>query len=479
MKRWLCLLCALLLLFAAPVSLAETADAQAEQPKAVRLAWRTAADSEALAGFLTDLFHTDGDEGDAPAFLQSQDQLTSFSEGLARLLNGLSLNTILQPDALSLTFAAAENELFSAKYYEDPETPGRLLLETSLLPGKLLSTAVGTETEGYTPITPDLTQLDWEHMLPRVEDVFQRWLAGSEQTTSTGSFRGDAYSGAVTLTRYHLSERDLTLLAQSLISVLPELTDLIDAATLRQWEDPFSHAALENRYRYDLALAYGARKQLVGGSLTVMDGSAQVMTLSAGRLENGGLRVVIGLGLAYAPVYADCIVRAEVKDLAIVGGSAWVELTVNEYTDPNGAGFAAVSQNPQRAEGILSWKAKLQHAEEGVWRVTSEDSLQAGRFALREELEGSLTEAPFSLSAVRRVYGAEAKQPFLTLELNAEEAQPEPVLRTPDAELFELDGQLSQEQQDALLTAVNSGLQNLGIKLFKLVPAELLVFLME
>ena len=147
MKRWLCLLCALLLLFAAPVSLAETADAQAEQPKAVRLAWRTAADSEALAGFLTDLFHTDGDEGDAPAFLQSQDQLTSFSEGLAKALNGLRLNASLQPDALSLSFAAAENELFSAKYSDDPENPGRLLLETSLLPGKLLSTAVGTETE--------------------------------------------------------------------------------------------------------------------------------------------------------------------------------------------------------------------------------------------------------------------------------------------------------------------------------------------
>ena len=412
---------------------------QAEQPKAVRLAWRTAADSEALAGFLTDLFHTDGDEGDAPAFLQSQDQLTSFSEGLAKALNGLRLNASLQPDALSLSFATAENELFSARYSDDPENPGRLLLETSLLPGKLLSTAVGTE-EGFTPITPDLTQLDWDHMLPRVEDVFQRWLAGSEQTTSTGSFRGDAYSGAVTLTRYHLSERDLTLLAQSLVSVLPELTDLIDAATLRQWEDQFSHAALENRYRYDLALAYGAGKQLVGGSLTVMDGSAQVMTLSAGGLENGGLRLVIGLGLADAPVYADCIVRAE---------------------------------------GILNWKARLQHAEAGVWRVTSEDNLQAGRFALREDLEGSLTEAPFSLSAVRRVYGAEAKQPFLTLELSAEEAQPEPVLRTPDAELFELDGQLSQEQQDALLAAVNSGLQNLGIKIFKLVPAELLVFLME
>ena len=475
MNRWVSFLCALTLL-----CLSLTGACAAEQtpflPDVLQLDVTAEADADAMAAFLTSLQRNEDGKTNALGFLRSSSQITSFAEGLAKLCGGASLSLLLQPDALRFRATLGGEEIAESKAYALPDAPDCVYAESSLLPGMVLAYPVSSATDAW-PSLNALADMDWNDFADRTVLLLDSWLRGSECTAATGSFRGDAYSGAVRQVRYHFDERDLLILMQCFAAEFPQFQ--LQSFFPDQPQSGASQAALLNHYRYDLALGYDSADQFVGGSLTVTADSAQVMTLSVGRMSENRVRLVIGLGLDRGTAYADCILRAQSKDISLVGGSAALEITVHEYEDPYGEGFPAVAQNASRSQGTLTWKGNLRHAENGRWTFTGETALSAGRLSLRQTLEGALTHAPWSFTAVERSFGEDEETPFLTVKMTAVEAEPMTFRPAEDAKLYTLDSGLSDADAQELQSALTSASSALYIRLFRLLPAELIVFLMN
>ena len=396
----------------------------------------------------------------------------SLCEDLAELINTCVFENCWQDDAIWTSFALEGETLLkiAVAYTGDKE-----ILVTSMIPGYALETAAQPQLDWDALSRLDLTE-EAALLMERLST-----LADSlEQTEETGSFLGDAYEGGVRRVTYLLDDRTIYLLAECFLTTMEGSETFAQTAgvppeeinsALAQLRESLLPGALENAYRYQLSLVYDEHDEIIGLSLTALEGDKQVSTLSVGAEENG-FEAVWGYGKDGVNYYLRFLLLAEESE----DGTQALGMRLSVIEDPVHLGYALAS----RLDGTTAEEHLLSigygTVEESIlFSGEYEVTTPAGSITL--SWDGDYAADPFSLSAVADVYETGSEQSLVTLRLTTGEC----AALTVDTEgltimdMDNLDAEAEAEMDDVMTQAAT----DLALSLFRMIPAELLMLLME
>lgn len=451
MRKLLALLLALMLPCCA---LAET----------ISMNWTTDVSADGLS-MLIDLLEDPADEG--PSFTAKQ------IAALAELMSGFSLrmDTHESGNRVKMVLSYQDEALVDL----DAQIAGDTTLFTlSLLEGMLLTA----------PMDPALMEAQaaadeaWQHqpwldLQKRYALFADVWESSLDVTIEYGSFIGDAYSGGKRSTTYRFDERDVAVLLESIITVdQPDnMATLLSFYGQQYFEDPdgltdylakFARdVALRNQYRYVLRVVDDGAEEptLVGISLLVYEKDQLVATLSMGGDEDR-TNIVLGYGIRGENCY---LALTQTDDPANEPN-----LLAKLWRDPGKVGYYAASADEQ-ANLLLTAKVYLDER----------DNLQS----LRAELIGPITqnipiETTLSLEN-RETFGditfslSLSGERLLTSSMAFTSVEDLPDMTADDLQVIDITDISDEEEQD-VASALDKAVTELGLKLFRLLPPELL-----
>lgn len=289
----------------------------------------------------------------------------SVGETLAKasggLLNGLSLTVVAQEDAAQLDLQPGGKEFIDLAIHVKEDCA---VITSDLMRGYGL---LGRMNETAAP-APDLQQLSAGMLTAAAQS-----LSGMEHVSAQGVFAGDAYTGGTFCDTYTLDDRDVAAILSSLLT--PEarayLTELMDRSGLAaeeilgQWDAQHAAVAEANAHTYIVRLVRDAQNRLIGLSLTVLRGDAQVATLSCGFAPDG-LRIVLGTGSAEQnDWWYDFIVQAESE-------TGW-QGVCTQLTGAKDESFSYASAVTTDPRSLIMWQMNVTRTETGsTWRYEHE-----------------------------------------------------------------------------------------------------------
>lgn len=440
--------------------------------------------STALADSYRGSIRWEADAAGALAYLaQSGEEdtktLQSLAEGMAELANGLDISFLVQDDGVQGAISLKDTLLVDMTIFGDSQQAAVL---TSLLPGHYLSvTADQKSAAASLEAIEQLENTDWDAVMQECFSELNTWLAAFPMVEEQGSFTDDAFEGGTSRAGCSFDDRDVAALADSLLAVLDKHginDELLEAylgaadvvSSFRSWNEQI---AQENRYKYTLHQVYGAEDAPVCLSLVVEENGAQVMTLSLAAADNGW-RGVWGYGLNGQNYY----VCAEMLDGAAEGETNFALLI---YFDPEKAGYRAVEAYAEyvimMAEGVFSYE---ETDAEARWQAQAEvvDPL------------AMIVDTYYVLDGVRHASGSVeqtlawyaggdegmAEKPMISIVFTTEPCEPQP-WSVEGLTAIDAEGGISEDQ--LMLELVEEAIQDLMIKLFKLIPTQLLTMLMQ
>ena len=414
-------------------------------------------DAERLSPLVTDLSGKDN-----PALCES----------LAELINSCRLEGRWQEDATWTAFTLNGETLLESTVAFAGE---KAAFVTSLAPGYALETLAQPQIDWDV-----LVQTDWTEEAAPLTEKLETLADSLEQTEETGSFLGDAYEGGVRRVTCRLDDRTIYLLAECFLSTLEgseafawamsmPLEDM--AASLAQLRDSLLPGALENAYRYQLSLVYDENDALVGVSLTALEGDKQLSTLSIGPVENG-LVAVWGYGKGGMNYYLRLILLMEEAE----DGTLALGLRLSVLEDPMHLGYAMVSRLDGAAAEEHMLSMAFSPAVEGT-ALTGEYQVSSPADSTTLTWNGTYIAEPFSLDVVADVYASVNDRSLVTLHLTSGGGEP----ITMDMEglnVMDMDD-LDEAAEEELDQAMTMAMTDLTFQLFRMLPAELLVLLMQ
>ena len=453
MKKCLICLLMIMLLLVPGISLAQ-------EQHACQLTMNWEADANGLSELLTAW-----DEMD-------QSAIPTLAQGLQELLNNVSVTAGLQDNAGWFSCSLSDEELISLSMHE---SSGTVYFLFNLLPGHVLTQPLDQlDPAVAATYAQSISEIDWNSLAASLLDEFDAWMNSMAVSSAAGSFIGDAYEDGTMRNTLRLDDRDLSLLLdgltlrleQSFPAGLPGLSDLI--AELRE----STHAAaLSNAYSYIIHQVMGDDGSVVGYSFVVLEDETQVATLSV----SGGepFHLVLGLGYGGCNHYLELTASALPAD----EGQQY-DLHMALYADKARAGYHAAKLAEDglllSADGPVRLLAK---DDSYSWNVNLAIQDRTGNpIALRQTMEGSLSAAEPSFHHTSRLLLEETDAPILTETIDMVPSEP----RTFDVEglaAITFDS-LEDEEQSALLDEIiNDAAVDLALRLFKLIPPQLLTLL--
>lgn len=402
-----------------------------------------------------------------------------MAAAVAELFSSLSARFVVSDTGnryrFSLAYQDLELLLFDAQDSDETSTA-----VCNLAPGILLKLAVDHDSVAVSKDAVDaLNHLSLADFQRRLAPSWDAWVASLDTEVDHGVFAGDAYAGEGRCRTYRFDERDVAVLLESMLAA--ELNDNIQPVlkylSWQFWHDEdsitdylrdcFRNAAMRNRYRYVLRLVDDGTDghPLTGLSLIVYEGDQQVATLSCGHPETG-FKAVLGYGLRGQNYYLSLTTSGTPDNMD--------QMELQLWQDPGKYGFydaadepetnlllsavcSASSDDPQTTATLrttMVGKALRDHQVDTVFTITTGD--------VREEITTTVlvdaTEAAvFSLTGAY----ADALPPLETSGLRA-------------INITDMTDEEAQLLQDI---ASDVGVE-LGIELFRLLPAELMTLLL-
>lgn len=394
-----------------------------------------------------------------------------LAQGLAKLLEKLSLGFFLQEDAGQGGFYLSGEPLSELTVVRADQGEMRMLF--SFLPDHYFAFQTDSAAAGQ--------HADMKMVAAELFAAAKTWWDSLPGRKETGSFMGDAYAGGSLCVTRSFDDAQVAGAVESLLDTLQRVfteNEHLEAylPANEMWQSIRENSqsiADANRYSYTVKEIYSNDGTLGGLSLTVMDGDAQVSTASLG-LTDGAWKLVLGWGLNEKNYYL-CI-----EFLYDQNNKAW---TVLMYQDPQRLGFRTV----EALNDHLLWLTGGAAAgnEDGTgWRLDMQViDLQAK--ALDDftiAAEATVTDK-YQVNAGLYLpddEGVPGEQPVLGMAFTLS-AAPQHTWAVDDMQRVEVDasGQLSEEMKEIITEAAQQGAAELAVKLFKALPAELLTFFMQ
>ena len=393
-------------------------------------------------------------------------------EDLAKLINTCVFESCWQDDATWTSFALDGETLLKIAA---ANTGDKDIFVISMVPGYALETAAQPQLDWDA-----LSRLDLTEEAALLMDRLSTLSDSLEWTEETGSFLGDAYEGGVRRVTCLLDDRTVYLLAECFLTTMEGSETFAREAgvpaeeifsSMAQLREALLPGALENAYSYRLSLVYDEHDEIIGLSLTALEGDKQVSTLSVGSMEDG-LEAVWGYGRNGVNYYLRLTLLAEESG----DGMQALGMRLSVIEDPVHLGYALASclEDTTVEEHILSM-AYGTVAESILFSGEYEVTTPAGSMTL--SWDGDYAAEPFSLNAVADVYETGSEQSVVTLRLTTGEC----AALTVDTEgltvvdIDNMDADTEAEMDDAITQAAT----DLGLSLFRMIPAELLMLLVE
>lgn len=368
---------------------------------------------------------------------------SNLATGLAKLLNGLQVSLIQQDGAWELSLYLQEEEILSGMMVNYSDTQDAFCC--SLLPG-------------YAMVGPTLSTAEDPQADEAMVNAIAEQINTLTFTEETGTFADDAYTGGVRRLTTQLDDRKLS---EMLWTVLDDPNSA--------WQTLLHNAARANTYQYQLSLVYDAQDALVGISGIAMQGDAQIATLSIGETEEE-LTIVWGYGTGGVNYYIS--LRVAVQD---VDGVTGLSVIAEAYEDAQGLGFKAVSSESMLGTSLLEtdmFALVLTPNDDGdIWEGVVQLMQHENQTMQSISFSGQQGEMTAGL------YWNGSEEPALLLSATT---QPCDALQTDVSGLTLLDVErMSQSEADQANAVFNEAWTPWLLKLFKLMPAELVLMLIR
>lgn len=239
-----------------------------------------------------------------------------LGSALSRLANGLGVRFTSQENAWLFELLVKESALIDFTIHLD-ESGNQYLLCSSLMPDYAI--AIPYEAEEGSPSPAD--SADWSAAFSGAANRIFLWIISLDCTESDGNFSGDAYEGGVHETVWRFDDADLaTLLSeltsnelQPLVSAVSQFLETDEQSMVDQLASLHQEVADRNEYAYVLRAVNNEYDELIGLSLTVNRGEAQVYTASIGFNDDGFL-LVTGKPLTNANLWETTDFTAQLTD---------------------------------------------------------------------------------------------------------------------------------------------------------------------
>lgn len=185
----------------------------------------------------------------------------------------------------------------------------KLYFTSSLCPDICILISGFNSEEIISAVNELARNLSDERLNTVISQCFQDWIAFMQPETRTGSFSGDAFDNATSMTHITFSYGDLILLKQRIVSALRE-QGLSGVLLESDWSSLFTP---ERNIRFDLKVFDDGKY----ASLNVLDGADIVMTLSANLSAPDDILLVIGQGYGGKNYYSRILAEKKENRLEI------------------------------------------------------------------------------------------------------------------------------------------------------------------
>lgn len=385
-------------------------------------------------------------------------------DALAKFMSGFSVTFDKQEDEdgnrMLLVLAHGDEALADlAGMTQDDEN----WYTSSLLPGLLLTAPRSAASSLTEEVEAAWANQPWLALEARYRLFSERWENSLDRTVRYGVFVGDAYSGGRRCTTYRFDERDVAVLLESIITAdrSDDIATLLSYYSLQFFDDRneltgvlcrhIRDAAMENRYSYVLRVVDDGTEaaKMIGLSLLVYEKDQLVATLSASPDT-----VVLGYGLRGENCYLSMTFSAA-ADTPRVLAKLW--------RDPYKAGYTAAS----RDEANLLATASL------YWDESSNP------LSVRAELSGSAfyhipITATFTVMDDEFALSISVDNQLLsTSRVTVNTVDDMPAMETEGLQRID-SANASKDDLQAMSAAFHEASIALSVKLFKLLPPELL-----
>lgn len=394
----------------------------------------------------------------------------ALGPGLAGLLNSLRLEGCVsreEGETLVSGRVTAEDETLFDLLMRLSEADGKLAMASSLWPGYAMTAAYETAGPESTATAAAGTE-DRQQQMDRLEQAVRtkaaQWWEKQDCAWTNGDFAGDAYDGGTICGTATLKDSDLYVLIRYLE---PEIRGAVGLAGLEDTAaDSFfktlTDLTVENGGQYLVRVVYDSGMTLKGISVTCLRDGTQVATLSLG-LEPDALRFVAGFGGPDNRVWF--------LDGDLTPQDRGFRGEIRVWQDPQKLGFQAAKAAERNLRLTLTLEGAYTEREDGGDARLAAVLAVPGKPVLRETVDISSSGGGFSF--LDSFWLSDHPQPVLTLKCSVEETTETPVW--PEG----LKPVETAESDSGFEQAVTEQAQNLAVNLLRIVPPELLVYLMR
>lgn len=387
-----------------------------------------------------------------------------LSKGVAALLKSFRLDMTQQDNGGQLTMYLQDEEVFSVTLLVDDEQAELLC---SFLPDYALTGSFAHQME-EAALKDAVGQINWASWLQQVQACWQEIASEDNLTQNMGNFSGDTYSGGKRKWTLLLDDAQLAQALNILADALQQdeglaelemlgirVKDLLDA-----FREKNRQVVNENRYHYEISAVYDDADELLALHATVMEGAKHLSTLEI-KPGDQAISMVWGYGMGSMNCF-------------ITGGVQWgandAGLSISGMFDV----MSGKNQSMQLAEYLLEEDLfGLKISPDGSY----EGGIQLIRFQSETPTSVALMFSGQGQDAAVALYWGESETPAVLL--NAETMPCDPVQVEDAARIYLNVDSMTAKETEMLSEAVTENLNSWVMDLFKLLPAELILMLIQ
>lgn len=423
----------------------------------------------------------EADEACALAYLEQTtnlqgSKLQNTAKAYAELARGLGIQMNFQEGWTYLAASLKDTLLLDLGVASDWN---KVHILSNLLPGHYMTVEVSEEEAAASEAAwNQLTGADWAAIAQEMIAARDSRLAALQHSTETGSFMGDAYEGGVLRHSYAFDDKDVAALVEDLLAVLEKhgiddklLEDYVGEPLVEAIRQKNVQITEKNRFSYILHYVYDQMNAHVGSSLVVLENDQQVMTLSLCANADNGWRLVWGYGLNEKNYY----VEMDLIDDEASGGKTFALIL---YEDPMRMGYRGVEPYADYVVQMLTCTVSSQpQGNNRQWQaeliLSDAGAEQNNRYLIRGEHD-----AQTDISCVIADWYISMEDDAVPVQTIKAELKPcEPME-------WSVEGMTSIRMNDDASAAlieelVEQASQELLVKLFKLLPPQILTMFLQ
>ena len=398
-------------------------------------------------------------------------QVSSMVNAFLQLYESMQFRVQVQPDGIRVALLMQEQEIMDiATTWNSDEVS----LASSMMPGYRLTLPIKELREAVTAV-------DWLSLCDGLADTAEEWLHVQDAMAETGSFYGNAYAGGTSRVTYSLDDRDIATLFEGFLLCLEgrqDFTDMLNADALggKDGATSFFHelrqmnyqVALNSNYHYTRALVRDADGDLMGGSFNVYEGDELLGSLSLG-MKGDALKGVVSVPLGDTVAYVDFLISDTIITYSARQAAAGTSYSAACLDD-------STMRMRYESEIATQYESPLMPSK-GMERTTTGKSMTFygdEQITIDFEEKMSLQTSPFRYENITTEY----LDGNMLGELKVHGEACEPFALAEDLKALDL-LEMSMEEEAALDQAIEDGVTNLTIKLFKYLPTSVIRPIMD